>query len=86
VSLLLLNGIGFLLHVLCRGFESLVLPVKINSARSVTKWDYSSPGCGLTVRMHIGLEDVQDLKDDLERGFAALKAQQLEVESNSRKD
>jgi len=56
------------------GFESLVLPVKINEVRSVTKWDYASPGCGLTVRFHIGLEDVRDLKVDLERGFAALNA------------
>ena len=27
-----------------------------------------------TLRLHIGLENVEDLKADLERGFAALKA------------
>jgi len=31
------------------------------------------PG-GPTVRLHIGLEDVDDLIADLERGFAALAA------------
>ena len=35
-----------------------------------TKW---SPG-GPTLRLHIGLENVDDLKADLDRGFAALKA------------
>eukprot|EP00282_Hemiselmis_andersenii_P046108 CAMPEP_0172084262 /NCGR_PEP_ID=MMETSP1043-20130122/20896_1 /TAXON_ID=464988 /ORGANISM="Hemiselmis andersenii, Strain CCMP441" /LENGTH=471 /DNA_ID=CAMNT_0012746067 /DNA_START=114 /DNA_END=1530 /DNA_ORIENTATION=+ len=63
------------------GFESLVLPVEINSARSATQWDYVSPGCGPTVRLHIGLEDVEDLKVDLEGGFAAMRARQLEVEN-----
>lgn len=32
-----------------------------------------APG-GATLRRHIGLENVDDLKADLERGFAALKA------------
>ena len=38
--------------------------------RTATKW---APG-GPTLRLHIGLENVDDLKADLERGFAALKA------------
>ena len=38
--------------------------------RSATQW---SPG-GPTPRLRIGLENVDDLKADLERGFAALKA------------
>jgi len=38
--------------------------------RSATKW---SPG-GPTLRLHIGLENVDDFKADLDRGFAALKA------------
>jgi cystathionine beta-lyase len=38
--------------------------------RTATPW---APG-GPTVRFHIGLEDVDDLIADLERGFAALAA------------
>jgi cystathionine beta-lyase len=52
------------------GFESLAIPFDCNEYRTATKW---SPG-GPTLRLHIGLEDVEDLKADLERGFAALKA------------
>jgi cystathionine beta-lyase len=50
------------------GFESLVIPFDCASYRSVTKWE---PG-GPALRFHIGLESVDDLKADLERGFAAL--------------
>jgi cysteine-S-conjugate beta-lyase len=52
------------------GFESLAIPFDCASIRTATKW---SPG-GPTVRIHIGLEDVDDLIGDLERGFAALAA------------
>jgi cystathionine beta-lyase len=52
------------------GFESLIIPFDCNEYRTATKW---SPG-GPTLRLHIGLENVDDLKADLERGFAALKA------------
>jgi len=52
------------------GFESLVIPFDCTALRSATRW---APG-GPTVRFHIGLEDVDDLIDDLERGFAALAA------------
>ena len=45
-------------------------PVRLRPYRTATKW---SPG-GPTLRLHIGLENVDDLKADLERGFAALKA------------
>jgi cystathionine beta-lyase len=31
-------------------------------------------GVGPTLRLHIGLENVDDLKADIERGFAAPKA------------
>jgi cystathionine beta-lyase len=50
------------------GFESLAIPFDCASIRTATKW---APG-GPTVRIHIGLEDVDDLIGDLERGFAAL--------------
>jgi cystathionine beta-lyase len=49
------------------GFESLVIPFDCRPYRTATKW---APG-GPTLRLHIGLEDVRDLKADLERGFEA---------------
>jgi cysteine-S-conjugate beta-lyase len=52
------------------GFESLVIPFDCDGYRTATRW---APG-GPTLRLHIGLENVDDLKADLERGFAALKA------------
>ena len=52
------------------GFESLAIPFDCSSIRTATQW---APG-GPTVRFHIGLEDIGDLIDDLERGFAALAA------------
>jgi cystathionine beta-lyase len=52
------------------GYESLVLPFDCSTYRTVTKWE---PG-GPCVRIHIGLEDVEDLKEDLDAGFARLKA------------
>lgn len=52
------------------GFESLVIPFDCDGYRTATKW---APG-GPTLRFHIGLESVDDLKADLDRGFAALKA------------
>jgi cystathionine beta-lyase len=54
------------------GFESLIVPFDCEGYRTATKW---SPG-GPTLRLHIGLENVDDLKADLDRGFAALKAAQ----------
>jgi cysteine-S-conjugate beta-lyase len=52
------------------GYESLAIPFDCTSVRTATAW---APG-GPTVRLHIGLEDVDDLIGDLERGFAALAA------------
>jgi cysteine-S-conjugate beta-lyase len=54
------------------GYESLIIPFDCEGYRTATKW---SPG-GPTLRLHIGLENVDDLKADLDRGFAALKAAQ----------
>jgi cystathionine beta-lyase len=50
------------------GYESLAIPFDCASFRTATRWQ---PG-GPTVRFHIGLESVEDLIADLERGFAAL--------------
>jgi cystathionine beta-lyase len=52
------------------GFESLVIPFDCAGYRTATKW---APG-GPTLRLHIGLENVGDLKADLERGFEAFNA------------
>ena len=54
------------------GYESLIIPFDCEGYRTATKW---APG-GPTLRLHIGLENVDDLKADLDRGFAALKAAQ----------
>ena len=52
------------------GFESLAIPFDCASYRTATRW---APG-GPTLRLHIGLENVEDLKADLQRGFAAFNA------------
>jgi cysteine-S-conjugate beta-lyase len=52
------------------GFESLAIPFDCTSIRTAMQW---MPG-GPTVRLHIGLEDVDDLIGDLECGFAAFAA------------
>lgn len=50
------------------GFESLAIPFDCSSYRTATKWN---PG-GPAVRLHIGLEDPNDLIEDLETGLAKL--------------
>jgi cystathionine beta-lyase len=52
------------------GFESLAIPFDCAPVRTATRW---APG-GPTVRFHIGLEAVDDLLADLDRGFAAFAA------------
>lgn len=48
------------------GFESLILSVSgLNKIRTATTWDESKP----LMRVHIGLENVDDLIDDLTRAF-----------------
>ena len=48
------------------GFESLIMPVSgLNSIRTATTWDTSKP----LIRLHIGLENTDDLIEDLERAF-----------------
>jgi cystathionine beta-lyase len=51
------------------GFESLVIPFDCATYRTATRWE---PG-GHSLRFHIGLEDLDDLKRDLDAGFARLK-------------
>jgi cystathionine beta-lyase len=50
------------------GFESLAIPFDVRPFRTATTFDAEGP----CVRIHIGLEDVGDLIDDLDRGFAAM--------------
>ena len=51
------------------GFESLAIRADPGKYRSATKWN---PG-GPLLRLHIGLEDPEDLMADLEQGFAQMK-------------
>jgi cystathionine beta-lyase len=51
------------------GFESLIQVPRPEKVRTATTWD---PG-GPTIRVHIGLEDPDDLIADLEAAFAAMK-------------
>jgi cystathionine beta-lyase len=50
------------------GYESLVLPFDCAPYRTATRWAPEGPA----LRFSIGLEDVADLKDDLDAGFARL--------------
>ena len=52
------------------GFESLVVPVDCAPRRTATQF---APGGPMT-RFSVGLEDIEDLKEDLDRGFARLRA------------
>lgn len=47
------------------GFESLAIPVNPEKVRTVTDWKALGP----TVRLHIGLEDAEDLITDLRAGL-----------------
>jgi cystathionine beta-lyase len=51
------------------GYESLITVVHAEAHRTATRW---RPG-GPVLRLHIGLEDPDDLITDLTRGFAALR-------------
>lgn len=52
------------------GFESLILPFDPSDYRTATKWNAE----GRALRLHVGLEDIEDLKADLDAGFARLTA------------
>jgi cystathionine beta-lyase len=53
------------------GFESLVIPTTGHAIiRTASAWDPPGP----SLRYHAGLEDAEDLLDDLEAGFERLKA------------
>ena len=50
------------------GFESLIIPFNCAEYRTATQW---SPE-GMTLRLQIGLEDMDDLKQDLKEGLKRL--------------
>jgi cystathionine beta-lyase len=51
------------------GFESLVIPFDCSAYRTATEW---RPG-GPALRFQVGLEDLDDLKADLDAGFGRLR-------------
>ena len=51
------------------GYESLVIPFDCHAYRTATHWAPAGPA----LRFSVGLEDVDDLKADLEAGFARMK-------------
>ena len=63
---LLLFGMGYSWG----GYESLIIPFDCSTYRTVTHWNPEGPA----LRIQIGLEDVEDLKKDLDSGFARLRA------------
>jgi cystathionine beta-lyase len=52
------------------GYESLAVPFDCTATRTATRF---APG-GPTVRFSVGLEDIEDLQADLDRGLARLRA------------
>ena len=52
------------------GFESLIVPFDPARYRTATNWTADGPA----LRLHIGLDDPEDLKADLEAGFTRLSA------------
>lgn len=52
------------------GFESLAVPANPRANRPVMGFPHDGP----VIRLHAGLEDIEDLKRDLEQGFARLRA------------
>jgi cystathionine beta-lyase len=52
------------------GYESLIIPFDCRAYRTATQWSPEGPA----LRISVGLEDVEDLKEDLDAGFARLRA------------
>lgn len=62
------------------GYDSLLIPVNPSKYRTVVKW----PHQGFTLRVQVGLEEISDLKRDLESGFQRLAAG--DISKNSIRD
>ena len=52
------------------GYESLMVPVQLDKQRTATEWTHKGP----LIRLHIGLEHVDDIIADLEAGLDRLHA------------
>ncbi|WNO54158.1 cystathionine beta-lyase [Stakelama saccharophila] len=65
IDALELFGIGFSWG----GYESLALPIDPEKLRKVVPWETEGPA----IRLHIGLEDPDDLIADLERGLQCVR-------------
>lgn len=52
------------------GYESLIVPFNPDGERDVAPWPYA----GQAYRLHVGLEDIDDLIADLSQAFDAMKA------------
>lgn len=52
------------------GYESLILPADPRGMRTATRWEADGP----LLRIHVGLEAVDDLTADLDAGFERLRA------------
>lgn len=51
------------------GFESLLIPIDPRPVRAVSRWPYE----GQAFRIHVGLEHVDDIIEDLEKGLSRLE-------------
>jgi cystathionine beta-lyase len=61
------------------GYESLAVPFDCSTYRTATQW---APG-GPAIRFSVGLEDIEDLKADLDRAFARLRATSFETPADA---
>jgi cysteine-S-conjugate beta-lyase len=52
------------------GYESLIVPFDPREARTATRWTHKGP----CFRVHAGLENIDDLIEDLDAGFGRLRA------------
>jgi cystathionine beta-lyase len=52
------------------GYESLIVPFDPREIRTATRWTHAGP----CFRIHAGLENVDDLIEDLDAGFGRLRA------------
>jgi cystathionine beta-lyase len=67
----MLNGMSiFRMGFSWGGFESLLFPEQPKPIRTAEPWQED----GFSLRLHIGLEDVDDLRDDLDRALKRLNA------------
>ena len=64
-----LHGMGFSWG----GFESLMIPVDPPKIRTATRWPRADVAKGQVMRIHVGLEDTDDLIDDLKDGFDRMR-------------